>query len=151
MEDSINLEMLDLIDQLENLDRFREANGIGPGEKDKFGYPYESFEAFSTEPLTLNETGMRLQTEAVETYTHMRCLHRCSPLYIQMSQRMVKLVSLLGTCCITRAVLEQQGCDFSFLEYLTIQKLREITAFNFRKISTAFTTGIMLFNYHAGL
>jgi len=147
MEDGFSMDMLQVISDLDQMKRFRERKGIVPGNKDKYGYPYESFESFSTDPLTFNETGLRLQAEAYKSFEMMRILNRHSPLYIEMSRRMEKLIGLMGSFCITRAVLEQQGCSFPILSELTIGCLREMTAFNFRKAYGSYMTGIMLYNY----
>ncbi|MBQ6520839.1 MAG: hypothetical protein IJI14_19205, partial [Anaerolineaceae bacterium] len=105
-------------------------------------------DCFSTEPLGFLETAMKLETEAVETFRFMKEINRHSPVYYQTSSQLEKLVSQLGSACITKAVMEQQGKDVSFLDHLTIDWLRELTAFNFRKCYASFMESMSVIRYN---
>jgi hypothetical protein len=121
-------------------------------EKDEYGYPYEPFECFSTEPLGFLETAMKLQVEARETFRFASRYNRHSPLFYQAAGKMEKLLGRLGSVCITAAAMDQQGeLPAGFLDELTIGWLRGITAYIFRKNYASFTesVSVMLYNDEA--
>ena len=133
-------DVLRIMEDLQRMQTGKEKNGIAEGAKDRYGYAFEPYDAFSTKPLEFAETAMRLDIEAREMFGVLRTMNRFSPLYYQLSGQFEKLVKQLGSCCITKAVLEQQENDaFELLQDLTIDSLREMTAFNFRKCFAAFT------------
>ncbi len=105
---------------------------------DKYGFEFEPLDAFSTDPLGFAEMALRMQTEAVETFMLVQTANRHSPLYHRLSARFEKLVSYLGSCCITKAVMEQQGETFRLLDILSTDWLRGMAAFNLRKCYAAF-------------
>lgn len=147
--EELNNEIMDMVFELQSMHARQKVDAARLGDKDKYGFPFEPFETFSTEPLGFQETAMRLQTESVELYTLMRQVNRHSPLYYQMSSQLEKLLNQLGSACITKAVLEQQGQEFHFLDRLTIDSLREKTAFNFRKCYASYMESITTLNYNA--
>ena len=131
----------DVLQIMEDLQRMqtKPQNDAGETGRDSCGYAFEPFDAFSTKPLEFVETAMRLHIEALETFSMLRTLNRHSPLYYRLSGQFEKLLRQLGSCCITKAVLEKQENEpFELLQDLTIDTLREMTAFNFRKCFTAF-------------
>ena len=135
----ITQEMLKVFDDLQRMQSGKEKNGIAEGAKDRYGYAFEPYDAFSTKPLEFAETALRLDIEAREMFAILRSVNRHSPLFYRLSGPFEKLISQLGSCCITKAVIEQQENDsFELLQYLTIDSLREMTAFQFRKCSAAF-------------
>ena len=146
--DGLNREIMDMIYDLQQIRACQKQNAKNIGDKDKYGYPFEPGDCFSTEPLGFLETAMKLETEAVETFRFMKQINRHSPVYYQTSSQLEKLVSQLGSACITKAVMEQQGKDVSFLDHLTIDWLRELTAFNFRKCYTSFMESMSVIRYN---
>ena len=135
----ITQEMLNVFDDLQRMQSGKEKNGIAEGAKDRYGYAFEPYDAFSTKPLEFAETALRLDIEAREMFAILRSVNRHSPLFYRLSGPFEKLISQLGSCCITKAVIEQRENDsFELLQYLTIDSLREMTAFQFRKCSAAF-------------
>ena len=146
--EGMNLEIVDMIHQPQYLTEYRESKETGKAQKDGFGYSFEPIEAFSTEPLNFTETAMRLHTEALELFNLAGTANRHSPLYYRMSGQLEKLVSQLGSCCITKAVLEQQGNEFDLLDDLTIETLRRMTAHNFRKAWSSFMESRAANNYN---
>ena len=131
-------DVLQIIDDLQRMQtkQQNDADDIG---RDSCGYAFEPFDAFSTKPLEFVETAMRLHIEALETFSMLRTLNRHSPLYYRLSGQFEKLLRQLGSCCITKAVIEKQENEpFELLQDLTIDTLREMTAFNFRKCFAAF-------------
>ena len=126
-----------MIDELQSMNDWQNAHPLDLDGKDSYGYKFESFNAYSTEPLSFTETAMKLETEARKVFKMVRILNRQSPLFMQMSGHLEKLVSQLGSACITKAVMEQRGENSSVMDNmlctLTIDSLRGMTALNFRK------------------
>ena len=132
-------DVMQIIEDLQMTRYERKQNGVGEAEKDSYGYPFEPDCAFSTKPLEFVETAMRLDIEAMEMFSELSRLNRFSPLYYRLSGQFEKLLRQLGSFCITKAVIEQQENEtFELLQDLTIEKLRKMAAFNFRKCFAAF-------------
>ncbi len=136
--EEMNYEIMQMIDDLQQMRYHQKTIGVEEAKKDRYGYAFEPLDTFSTEPLGFTETAMRLQAEAGELFRLICKVSRFSPLFIRMSGQFEKMVNQLGSCCITKAVMEQQGDTFDLLEMLTIDKLRGWTALNFRKSYAAF-------------
>ena len=135
----VTQDVMQVIEDLQMARYKRKQNGIGEADKDRYGYPFEPDSAFSSNPLEFVETALRLDIEALEMFSELSRLNRFSPLYYQLSGQFEKLIRQLGSCCITKAVIEQQENEtFELLQDLTIEKLRRMTAFNFRKGFAAF-------------
>ena len=117
----ITQEMLKFFDDLQRMQSGKEHKGIGEGAKDRYGYAFEPYDAFSTKPLEFAETALRLDIEAREMFAILRSLNRHSPMFYRLSGPFEKLISQLGSCCITKAVIEQRENDsFELLQHLTI-------------------------------
>ena len=97
----ITNEILRVFEDLQRMRSGQEQNGVGESDKDSYGYAFEPFDAFSTSPLEFAETALRLDIEAREMFAMLRTLNRHSPLFYKLSGQFEKLVSLLGSCCIT--------------------------------------------------
>ena len=148
--EQINMQTMQIVDDLARMRSFRKANAEKQPDTDPYGFKYEPFEAFSAEPLGFLETAMRLQTEALELFSAMGKANRHSPLYIRMCSQMEKLIAQLGSCCITKAVIEhEEGEKFGFLTDLTIKRLRKIAGFNFRKCYQSFMESQTLGHFNA--
>ena len=118
--------------------------------KDRYGFPFEPSDSFSTEPLGFSETAMRLQVEAQEIHRFASEYNRHSPQYYQMASQLEKLLGQLGSLCITKAVIEQrEGKPFTTLNSLTIDWLRKKTAFHFRKCYESFMESAEVLSYNA--
>ena len=131
-------EIVNMIFEMQEQNAQQKANVQKMGKADKYGFPFEPYDSFSTEPLGFMETAMRLETESAKVFHFMREVNRHSPLYYSMSSQLEKLLKELGSICLTKAILEQQGQEFPLLEGLTIERLREQTAFNYRKCYSSF-------------
>ena len=135
----VTREILKVFEDLERMQIKQKQNGVGEAARDAYGYAFEPYDAFSTKPLEFIETALRLDIEAREMFAMLRTLNRHSPLFYKLSGEFEKILKLLGSCCITKAVLEKQENEsFELLQDLTIDRLREMTAFNFRKCSASF-------------
>ena len=137
--EAMNTEVRKMIDDLEIYKAIKQESARKAGSADQYGYPFERFDAFSDAPLDFTENAIKLYSEAGETYLLLRQINRHSPLFYQMSEQLEKLVGQLGSVCVTKAVMEKQsGKPVDYFEELTIDWLRGITAFNFRKCYKAF-------------
>ena len=146
----MTLETMDIIDGVRAMRKLQIESAAKFGDKDKYGYEFEYSDSFGTDTLKFQETAMMLEVEANETFKIMREINRHSPLYFQMCAQLEKLISQLGSVCITKAVKEQQeGDTFKLLERLTIRRLREMTAFNFRKCYQSFLESQSILVYNA--
>ena len=144
--ESMNMEIINLITNLQWVKASQKEKVKDMPETDLYGFPFEPCDDFSTEPLSFFETAMRLETEASQTFAMLREFNRHSPLFYQMSSDLEKIVSQLGSACITKAVIQMQGessVDMDeLLDSLTIDKLRGWAAFNFRKCYASFMESI---------
>ncbi len=135
--EEINSEIMRMITEFNLINSSR--GGMQPlAGTDKYGYEFEPLDSFSTDPLGFAEKTLRMQNEAMETFTLVRTANRHSPLFHKLSAQLEKLISYLGSCCITKAVMEQQGESFRLLDILTTDWLRGMAAFNLRKCYAAF-------------
>ncbi len=144
--ESMNMEIINLITNLQWVKTSQKEKVKDMPETDLYGFPFEPYDDFSTEPLSFFETAMRLETEASQTFAMLREFNRHSPLFYQMSSDLEKIVSQLGSACITKAVIQMQGESSTAMDELlgslTIDKLRGWAAFNFRKCYASFMESI---------
>ena len=137
--DKLTPEIMQMIGNLREMNYRQKVNGTADAKTDKYGFAFEPYDAFSAAPLDFLETSMRLEAETTELFSLVCKVNRHSPLFAGLSGQLEKAVSLLGGCCITKAVLEQQeGDTFEFLDNLTVGSLRGMAAFNLRKCYAAF-------------
>ena len=146
--EEMNLQIMEMIDQLQDLDHYRKTHGTDDAAADRYGYPFEPIGSFSGEPLSFTETGMRLHTEAMELFDLVQKINRHSPLFFKMTGQLEKLIGQMGSCCITKAVMEQQGESPELLEDLTIDLLRRMTAFSLRKAWASFMESRAMNSYN---
>lgn len=148
--EGLTQEVMEMLTELPYMQIERQKNaGRYLTDKDEYGYPYEPFECFSMEPLGFLETAMKLQVEARETFRFVSSYNRHSPLFYQAAGKMEKLLGCLGSVCITAAAMDQQGeLPSGFLDGLTIDWLRSITAYIFRKNYASFTESVSVVLYN---
>ncbi len=136
--EEFNSEIMQMITEFNMMNSYRKSGKAGLSGTDGYGYEFEPLDAFSTDPLGFTERTMRMQNEASETFSLVRAANRHSPLFTKLSGQLEKLVNYLGSCCITKAVMEQQGESFRLPDILTTDRLRGMAAFNLRKCYAAF-------------
>jgi hypothetical protein len=140
--EAMNQEIMRMIDDMQSMRAWQKAHPLDTSDEDSYGYAFEPADTYSTEPLRFTETTLKLRYESLHIFKLLKVLNRHSPLFIQLSSQLEKLVSQLGSACITKAVMEQQGKNTNtmdrLLELLTINALRKMTAYNFRKCYDAF-------------
>lgn len=150
--EEVNTNIMNMIYNLQDLRMDQKENAAKMPNKDTYGFPFEPFDCFSTEPVTFLEKAMMLDSEAVDIFRQLRELNRHSPLFYQMSSDMEKIVSQLGSACITKAVIEQQGQNSEsmnqLLNRLTIDHLREWAAFNLRKCFASYMESSSVLRYN---
>ena len=135
--EALTPEITRMLNDMKSMTEWQNAHPLDSDGEDILGFKFEPLNAFSTEPLTFTETAMKLHAEARKVYKMARMLNRHSPIFIQTSAQLEKLVYQLGSACITKAVMEQRGENSMVMDNmlftLTIDNLRRMTAFNFRK------------------
>ncbi len=135
---------------LEKLEMFRKYNETHPvpGQPELFRdasdrqagpdhLPFEPIDSFSSDSVSFEEMTSVLWEEAEETYYHTQVLNRHSGYYFAACHDLEKLLKELGSCCVTKAVLEKKGFAFPALDELTVEKLYGMLSFNFRKCRAA--------------
>ena len=113
---------------------------IRQGEEEDL--PNESFECFSEDPLTFEEMTAGMREDLEEVYAMTAAISRYSKDYPVLCRRLEQMIKRLGSCCVTKAVLEQKGFEFPSLQDLNIRDLYCLVSFNFRKIRTAYHDSI---------
>ena len=150
--ESMNMEIINLITNLQWVKASQKEKVKDMPETDLYGFPFEPCDDFSTEPLSFFETAMRLETEASQTFAMLREFNRHSPLFYQMSSDLEKIVSQLGSACITKVVIQMQGESSNAMDQLlgslTIDELRGWAAFNLRKCYASFMESAANIHYN---
>ena len=122
----------------ENLAR---AGSFAHRDTDAFGFAYEHGNEFSDTPLSFEEYTEGLAEDLEDIYNLTKIDNRFSPNYISACNLLEKLISRLGSCCVTRAVLEKKGVTFKKPERVTVSVLYRCVSFNFRKCRAALHEG----------
>jgi len=107
-------------------------------ELDPRELPAESIEDFSYEGLDFEEAASQLhQHTGIAWYCAATCNRQSKdfPVYCSVLEKDIKL---MGSFCVTKAVLEMQGQQFEDLEELDIEAMYGVTCFFFRKCGQAF-------------
>lgn len=117
------------------------AESIAPRDTDSYGFSFESLEDFSESPLEFEEYASVLLDDLSDTYSLTGMYNRYSPNYLTACGLMEKIIRRLGSCCVTKAVLEQKGFSFKKLDRLTVDGLYGCVSFNFRKCHAALQGG----------
>ena len=148
--EKISPETMQLITEINAMNARRRKNGDAHenGLSDRYGFEFEQSDCFSDVPLDFTERTIRLQAEVREMFGLTMELNRHSPLFMRASGRLEKMLTHLGSYCITKAVMEQQGETFRLLKNLNILWLRQMTAANFRKCYASFMESRELGRYN---
>ena len=105
---------------------------------DRDGLPAESFENFSEAPLTFEEMAAGMRADLEKVYTLTGNMNRYSADYPTVCRQLERMIRRVGSCCVTKAVLEQKGFEFKSLDNLNVKDLYCMVSFNFRKTRTAY-------------
>ena len=98
---------------------------------DSEGLPAESFEDFSEMPLTFEEMTAGMRDDLEQLYTLTGTVNRYSADYPVLCRQLERMIKRVGSCCVTKAVLEQEGFEFPQLQDLNLKDLYCMVSFNF--------------------
>ncbi len=116
-------------------------NGVGqPFAVSSAELPPERLDEFSTVPFGFEESASFLWEDTQLTYQHACLSNRFSEEYLKLCGRLEKNIKQVGSMCVTKAVLEQEGFVFSGLEAMNINDLIGMVSFHLRKCHAAFRT-----------
>ena len=105
---------------LEKAEAYLKEHGTPGKDADKFGFKYESFDEFTETPLDFEEYTASLLEDLLTVYSVAGVYNRFSPNYHAAVSVIEKIVRRLGSCCVTKAVLEKEGFKFPRLDDLSV-------------------------------
>ena len=98
----------------------------------------ESPDEFSTAPYDFEESAKILWDDTRLTYDHACTANRFSEDYLKLCGRLEKNIRQVGSYCLTKTALEQNGMSFPGLEEMKISGLIGMVSFHLRKCHAAF-------------
>ena len=99
--------------------------------------PFEKLDEFSRSPLEFEHTASMLWKDTQIIFNHACRENRFSENYLKYCAQLEKNIKRVGSLCLTKAVLEQNGESFPKLEDMTIRELAGMTACHLRKCHAA--------------
>ncbi len=105
---------------------------------DEYGFPFEAEGIYNSAPLEFEEITRALWVVISSTHYAAVRYNRLSPLYVTLMGYLEKDIKQLGSCCITKAVLEQSGEKFPDLEGIELKELYKMVSVHFRKCCMAY-------------
>lgn len=100
----------------------------------------ESADEFSMAPYEFEESAIILWEDLQLTYHHACTANRFIEDYLKLCGRLEKNIKQIGSLCITKAVLEQNGLVFPDLRKMNVAELLGMVSFHLRKCHAAFRT-----------
>lgn len=113
-----------------------EYRGIFAGMK-AAELPDESIAEFSNAPFEFQNKTLVLWQDTQRIYVHACTANRFTENYLMLCNQLEKNIKQLGSFCLTKAVLEQQGLSFPELSQLSIKELVCMVSFHLRKAHAA--------------
>ena len=113
-----------------------EYRGILAGMK-SMDLPLEALSEFSNAPFEFQHKAGLLWKDTQLIYVHACTANRFSGNYLMLCTQLEKNIRQLGSFCLTKAVLEQQGQSFPELSELSIKELVGMVSFHIRKAHAA--------------
>ena len=113
-----------------------EYRGILAGMKST-DLPFEALSEFSNAPFEFQNKALLLWKDTQLIYVHACTANRFSGNYLMLCTQLEKNIRQLGSFCLTKAVLEQQGQSFPELSGLSIKELVGMVSFHIRKAHAA--------------
>jgi len=113
-----------------------EYRGILAGMKST-DLPFEALGEFSNAPFEFQNKALLLWKDTQLIYIHACTANRFSGNYLMLCTQLEKNIRQLGSFCLTKAVLEQQGQSFPELSELSIKELVSMVSFHIRKAHAA--------------
>ena len=99
--------------------------------------PDEAVNVFSNAPAEFEERSRMLWDDTQKLYYHACKANRFSEKYLKYSEELEKSIRQMGSVCITKAALEQNGLEFKSLEELGIEELVRMSSYHLRKAHAA--------------
>ena len=135
-------EMLNRVKTADAFDASTDADSENPEAEhvlcDEYGFPFEPEGTYNNAPLEFEEVTKALWVVLINlNYTATR-YHRQSPYYPLLMARLEKNIKQMGSYCITKTVLEQNGEQFPDLEEITLKELYQMVSLHFRKCCRAY-------------
>ncbi len=116
------------------------ADGEGAEEilTDEYGLPFELEGCYNSAPLAFEEMVQALWIVTNNAHYAATRYNRHSPTYMLLSDYLEKNIRQLGSCCITKAVLEKSGEEFTLLDNVSLHELYCMVSLHFRKCISAY-------------
>ena len=105
---------------------------------DEYGMPFEPESFYNGAPLQYEEEAQMLWFITSNMHYAATRYNRHSPNYYLLCTELEKNIKRLGSCCITKAVLEKDGSVCELLKDLSIEELYCMVSLHFRKCSAAY-------------
>ena len=99
--------------------------------------PAEAISEFSDAPSEFEHTALLLWDDTKKVYVNACTANRFSENYLMFCDQLEKNIKQLGSYCLTKAVLEQNGMSFPKLSQMTIRELAGMVGFHLRKAHAA--------------
>lgn len=99
--------------------------------------PFENLDEFSTSPLDFEQTALLLWNDTQIIYQHACIENRFSENYLKYCNQLEKNIKRVGSLCLSKAVLEQNGQQFPQLSSMTIPELSGMVSFHLQKCHAA--------------
>ena len=99
--------------------------------------PAEEISEFSDAPSEFEHTALLLWDDTQKVYVNACTANRFSENYLMFCDQLEKNIKQLGSYCLTKAVLEQNGMSFPKLSKMTILELAGMVGFHLRKAHAA--------------
>lgn len=99
--------------------------------------PDEALGEFSNAPSEFEQTASLLWADTQKVYVNACTANRFSENYLLFCDQLEKNIKQLGSYCLTKAVLEQNGMSFPKLSQMTIRELAGMVGFHLRKAHAA--------------
>ena len=112
--------------------------------------PDETLDEFSNAPSEFEQTALLLWDDTQKVYVNACTANRFSENYLLFCDQLEKNIKQLGSFCLTKAVLEQNGMSFPKLSQMTIRELAGMVGFHLRKAHAALE-GIYRDNHILGM
>ena len=105
---------------------------------DNYNFPFEPEGIYNSALLDFEEISSALWTLILHTHYSATRFNRHSPNYTLLMQNLEKDIKLMGSYCVTKAVLEQSGKEFPGTEMLNLKELSCMASLHFRKCCRAY-------------
>ena len=99
--------------------------------------PAEEISEFSDAPSEFEHTALLLWGDTQKVYVNACTANRFFENYLMFCDQLEKNIKQLGSYCLTKAVLEQNGMSFPKLSRMTIRELAGMVGFHLRKAHAA--------------